>query len=72
MPLRVTISPRSLDAGGVELKRRSGEPFVVTREHALGAIREELGLLAAELEASLRHRMEPVEQLISATLGDPS
>lgn len=72
MPLRVTVSPRSLDGGGVELKRRLGEPFVVTSDHALGAIREELGLLEAELAESVRQRMEPVGQLLSTTLGDPS
>ena len=72
MPLRVTVSPRSLDGGGVELKRRSGEPFVVTREHALEAVRKELGLLQSELAESVKQRMEPVEQLLSTTLGDPS
>ncbi len=69
MPLRVTVSPRSLEAGGVELKRRQGTAFVVSTDDAIAATRRELTLLEEELEHWMRERTAAVDQLAAATLG---
>ncbi len=45
-PLRVTVSPKTLDSGNVEIKvRRSGELMNFTRAELVGKIRELLGTL---------------------------
>jgi prolyl-tRNA synthetase len=67
MPLRVTISPRSLKEGGAELKRRQGEPFVVAREQAVAASVEEVGRLRREFDGWVDRQMEPVEALMERT-----
>ncbi len=72
MPLRVTVSPRSLKAGGAELKRRSGEPFIVSQDQLTSAVLEELRLLEQELEGWVRRQTEGVEKLAAATLGGRS
>ncbi|MHB8325102.1 MAG: His/Gly/Thr/Pro-type tRNA ligase C-terminal domain-containing protein, partial [Candidatus Dormibacteria bacterium] len=69
MPLRVTVSPRSLKQGGVELKRRQGEPFVAFREDAVGASIAEVQLLWSELEAWAGRQLEGVEALLERTFG---
>ncbi|MFN3653077.1 MAG: proline--tRNA ligase [Armatimonadota bacterium] len=49
IPLRLTLSSRSLKNGGVELKRRdSKEGRIVPLEEALAAVREEIARLYAE------------------------
>jgi prolyl-tRNA synthetase len=67
MPLRVTISPRSLKEGGAELKRRQGEPFVVAREEAVDAALEEIDRLQDELAQRIERQLEPVEALMERT-----
>jgi len=52
LPLRVTMSQRSLRQGGAELKRRSaGEGQVVPLEQVVGSVLQEIGALQAELGA---------------------
>jgi prolyl-tRNA synthetase len=54
LPLRVTVSPRSLRQGGVEVKRRLGDQGrVAPLEQTRVEIMQEIGELEAELEASL-------------------
>jgi prolyl-tRNA synthetase len=49
-PIRLTLTPRSLQEGGVEIKARlSPESFVVPIEGALAAVRKEISDLEAEL-----------------------
>jgi len=49
MPLRVTVSPRSLAAGGVELRRRDGEATeVVAAGEAAATVRDRLAALREE------------------------
>jgi prolyl-tRNA synthetase len=44
MPVRLTIGPRSLERGGVEVKaRRSDEPRIVPVPEVATAVRETLG-----------------------------
>jgi prolyl-tRNA synthetase len=53
LPLRVTVSPRSLAAGGIELKRRDQEqPRIVPHEDAITAVHEAVQQL--KLEAAAR------------------
>jgi prolyl-tRNA synthetase len=48
-PIRLTLTPRSLQKGGVEIKaRRSPESFVVPIEEVLAAVRKEISDLEAE------------------------
>jgi prolyl-tRNA synthetase len=50
MPLRLTVSDRSLEKGGVELKRRAGEDVrLVSTDQAIAAVQEEIAALFAEL-----------------------
>jgi len=54
MPVRLTVSGRSLEKGGVELKlRRSDEKTVVPLEDLLEVVRETLRALEAEIRATL-------------------
>ena len=69
MPLRVTVSPRSLKQGGVELKRRQGEPFMAVQERAVEAANAEVQLLQTELEAWAGRQLEGVEALLERTFG---
>nr|MBA3617626.1 proline--tRNA ligase [Rubrobacteraceae bacterium] len=49
-PIRLTLTPRSLQRGGVEIKaRRSPESFVVPIEEAVAAVRKEISDLEGEL-----------------------
>lgn len=50
IPLRLTLSGRSIKNGGAELKRRSGDPRIVPVADAVAAVQEELDLLRAEAE----------------------
>jgi len=51
LPLRLTLSERSLAAGGVEFKRRSdGEQTVVSLERVVAEVQAELGRLSQEIE----------------------
>ena len=44
-PIRLTLTPRSLQRGGVEIKaRRSSESYVVPIEEAVAAVRKEVDL----------------------------
>jgi prolyl-tRNA synthetase len=50
LPLRVTVTPRSMENGGVELRRRDGkETVVVPVEEAAEAVKERLNTLWREL-----------------------
>ncbi len=69
LPLRLTVSPRSLKQGGVELKRRQGEPFVVARDGAVSAAVAEVGLLRTELESWVARQLEGTEALLEHTFG---
>jgi len=52
LPLRITIAPRSLAAGGVEFKRRdAADKMLVPLEAAIAHARDELARLAAEQRA---------------------
>lgn len=60
LPLRATISPRSLQAGGLELKRRDGdETRIVPLNQAVAAVRAAI----AELEAEAAARVMDVPAL---------
>jgi prolyl-tRNA synthetase len=61
LPLRLTVSQRSLEAGGVELKRRDrDEKLIVAVEAAPGAVAE----LLAEMQAEILARVveEPFDE----------
>jgi prolyl-tRNA synthetase len=72
IPLRVTISPRSLKADGVELKRRTGEPRIVAVAATLAEVEEELnGLRREELDWA-KAQLDPVEALAARTFSKAS
>ena len=49
-PIRLTLTPRSLQRGGVEIKARCGsEDYVVSIEGAVAAVRREISDLEAEI-----------------------
>jgi prolyl-tRNA synthetase len=51
MPIRLTVSERALKAGGVEFKRRDqAVKSIVSMEHTLARIKEELAILFLEIE----------------------
>lgn len=53
VPLRVTVSARSLERGGVELKRRDGtETVIVAVEDAVGLVQEEIAAMYREIGES--------------------
>jgi len=54
LPVRLTLTPRSLENGGVEVKERgSGETEVVTVEEVREAVEDRLSRLRRELKASV-------------------
>jgi prolyl-tRNA synthetase len=54
LPLRLTVSPRSLEQGGVEIRRRAGGiSEVVPVDAAITTIRRELTALQAALDAAI-------------------
>ena len=69
MPLRVTVSPRTLQREAVELKRRLGEARDVPLAGAAGAVQEEVGALWQELDLQVSERMAGVEELAERTFG---
>jgi prolyl-tRNA synthetase len=72
IPLRVTISPRSLKADGVELKRRRGEPRIVAVPATVAEVHDEVrGLRAQELDWA-KSQLEPVEALAARTFSKAS
>ncbi len=72
IPLRVTISPRSLKAEGAEFKRRIGEPRTVSRGSILAEVLEELDALRREEREWVRAQMEPVGALAVRTFSGGS
>ena len=49
-PIRLTLTPRSLQRGGVEIKARQGkEGYVVPIQEAAAAVRREISDLEAEI-----------------------
>jgi prolyl-tRNA synthetase len=65
IPLRATISGRSIKNGGVELKRRdSAESRIVPVGEAVAAIRQEIAALRAEAAALVRDIPCPDEELL--------
>ncbi len=67
LPLRVTISPRSLRADGVELKRRTAEPQIVAAPTTLAEVQAELSQLRAQELARARAQLQPLEALAART-----
>jgi hypothetical protein len=54
LPIRLTISERALDQGGVEMKlRNKPEKSIIRMNDLAGGIRSELVLLHAEINASV-------------------
>jgi prolyl-tRNA synthetase len=54
LPLRVTVSKRTLAQGGVEMKRRDRQERVIMPvEEAVERVKGEIEMLWAELEANL-------------------
>jgi prolyl-tRNA synthetase len=72
IPLRVTISPRSLQADGVELKRRTGEPHIVAAATTLAQVQTDLSELRAQELEWARAQMQPVEALAARTFPTAS
>lgn len=72
IPLRVTISPRSLKAEGAEFKRRIGEPRTVSRGSILAEVLEELDALRREEREWVGAQMEPVAALAARTFSGGS
>ena len=69
IPLRVTVSPRSLKARGAELKRRIGEPRTVPRDTVLAEVLEELGALRREERDWVSSQLDPISALVAQTFG---
>lgn len=67
MPLRITVSPRSLQAGGAEFKRRLGEARIVARKSILEEVKAELEDLRRQELDRVQTQMAPVEALIAQT-----
>jgi len=54
VPIRLTLTPRSLENGGVEVKtRRSSESYVVPIDGVVAAVRKELSDLEAEISPAI-------------------
>ena len=54
IPLRVTISKRSLEKGGVEFKRRGEKDFeIVPTDEIIGTLKNKIEALYAELNSGL-------------------
>jgi prolyl-tRNA synthetase len=55
VPIRLTLTPRSLENGGVELKlRRGGDRSIVPLEEVVTTVREKIAELEAEFRGTLR------------------
>ena len=55
VPIRLTLTPRSLENGGVELKlRRGGGRSMVPLEEVVATVREKIAELEAEIRGTLR------------------
>ncbi|MGH7643708.1 MAG: proline--tRNA ligase [Candidatus Dormibacteria bacterium] len=67
IPLRVTISPRSVQAEGAEFKRRLGEPRTVARSAILAEVQKELAALRQEERDWVAAQMEPIAALAART-----
>jgi len=67
IPLRVTISPRSLKVDGIELKRRSGDPRVVPASATLAEVQADLSDLRSQELDWARAQLEPVQALATRT-----
>jgi prolyl-tRNA synthetase len=67
IPLRVTISPRSLQADGVELKRRTGEPRIVAAATTLAEVQADLSELRAQELEWTTAQLQPVMALAART-----
>jgi prolyl-tRNA synthetase len=72
IPLRVTISPRSLKADGVELKRRTGEPRVVPAAKTLAEVQADLSELRTQELDWAKAQLQPVEALAARTFPKAS
>jgi prolyl-tRNA synthetase len=72
IPLRVTISPRSLKADGVELKQRTGEPHIVAAPASLAEVQAELSELRAQAQEWATAQLQPVEALAARTFPTAS
>jgi prolyl-tRNA synthetase len=55
LPLRITLTKKSLENGGIELKRRdSSESKIISLDNAVTSIQEEIAALWAELKRNLK------------------
>ncbi len=69
MPLRLTVSKRTLQERSLELKRRQGEARLIPLEGALEQVGAELRLLWDDLDAFVAQQMSPVAALAERTFG---
>ena len=54
LPLRVTVSPRALEQGGVELKHRNSQKrMIVPRDHVISVLQTELAVLHRQIKQTL-------------------
>ncbi len=61
LPLRLTVSERSLKNGGVEIRRRAGgESRVVSLDEAVEVVRNELNALQAHIDRKVAGVVDPV------------
>jgi prolyl-tRNA synthetase len=67
IPLRITVSPRSLKVEGVEIKRRTGEARVVPIGATLAEVLTELEALRSEERARVDAQLEPMAELVART-----
>ncbi|MDP8921923.1 MAG: proline--tRNA ligase [Chloroflexota bacterium] len=70
MPLRLAVGPRSLQAGGVELKRRDqAEVRIVPLAEAVAAVQATLAELRAEAAGRVRNMPYPADDLEAAVVS---
>ncbi len=67
IPLRVTVSPRTLAQRQVELKRRRGEPRTVPQAEAVAEVGEELRRIGAEEAGWAEGQLAQVPALVERT-----
>ena len=72
LPLRVTISPRTLKSDGVEIKRRTGEPRTVPTGLAISEVLAELSALRREEAEWADAQLAPVAALAARTFAAAS
>jgi len=70
IPIRLTVSRRALESGGVEMKlRHSSERTVVRRDEVMERIQEEIKALKARVEEKTAYHLTKSDQLNCTGLG---